>query len=172
MSTSNNQHSCSLEFEIDINRTMPNWLVGTVSLFVSGRQIGGVAEEVLLPLRPAFERIANRRAQRADIDLYSMDAQSAIQQVERALFVDDSRTDAEVAADSARYTPFVVLPPHVATWRGWFAILVEWGNDARFVYSDPSGAINAIELNAGVSERALDQFVVKLATAVVLENSP
>ena len=141
------------------------WLYGHLRFWASNKTFGNYDSGTSLSVGIAkFKGLLKYSGRRTDPELMCLPAETLLDRVMAALFIDSGQSDAQVAADAERYWPFVVAPTGYDVFDGWRAVLVEDESKARFVWQhadDPREAVSEARLLPGEFDRVARKFVLE-----------
>ena len=85
--------------------------------------------------------------------------------INRALYIDDGRSDEQVKLDWQKYSVFIATPRALDVFDGVKAFLIEDGNRGRFIWKeteDSDGDVREAKLREGEFDDALETFLQEI----------
>lgn len=141
----------AIEYELDHvpsgGAELGHWMFGRIRWWCGGDRVGRYQPNTAIrDVAAAADRILVRESARHSPELMAYPAAQIARIVTDALFADNDRSDAQIAADGARYWPFFVSP-RTESFEPWDIFVIEDDASARLLWG-PAG-------RREVSERGL-----------------
>lgn len=157
----------AIEFELESTAggaaELTHWMFGRIRWWCGGEVIGRYhANTAIRDIAAAAERILLREQARRSAELMTLPAREVSRIVTEALFADNDRSDAQIAADGARYWPFFVSP-RTELFEPWDVFVVEDEANARLIWGAAgSTEVDECVLRPGEFATVLREFLQAL----------
>lgn len=165
-------HPSRVAIEYEIDSILPSegvvWIYGRFRLWLAGAPVGDwMQEATLTELAALLDHIRANHARRVIAGVEGLTAVELFEQIDRALYQDDERTDDELQQDTILYAGTSVIPDAdvLQAWRGY---LVRMGTMERLVWrnvQEPGAPVCSLELGAGELDHVFEEFSIRIQKA-------
>ncbi|MEV6773509.1 Imm42 family immunity protein [Nocardia sp. NPDC051030] len=128
----------AIEYELEAvpggDVELRRWMFGRIRWWCGGTPVGRYDSTTAIgDLAAVVERLLKREDARISPELMDLPAPEVAHIITRALFSDDDRSDAEIAADGAHYWPFFVSP-RTEVFDPWDVFVIEGEKSSRLIW--------------------------------------
>jgi hypothetical protein len=146
------------------------WVYGHFCFWAKSNRVGNADEictlnDAVIPIR----NLTKNRGKRFFPELMLQSSTVIFETINRALYVDDDRSDEQVKSDWEKYSVCIATPIGLDVFDGVKAFLIEDGRQGRFVWKETTseGEIQESKLRRGEFDDALETFLQELEMALL-----